>query len=222
MGRGNIVRYNRNLGKYVNKVIKSKQEKKIIDEYFANQIPDTGTVNDLGQLRYIRKGDSLIERQGDSIDIVSVSVRGFVRFPKPGQLQPETDYYVRVIIFQWMDYSFTFSPFMSDIISQYDQAAPTGTISHLSFYNKENSGKYKILKDKVFSINFYSGGILKPFLWRFTNLPIKTIPYNLVDGGPDFYPTTGDIYISFITNINETVNEAPLIEWTSRTVFTDS
>jgi len=212
--------YGKNLSKYVNKIVHSKQEKKVIDEFFGAEILSTGTIWDLGQFRYIQKGDTLIERLGDSIDISSVSIRGTIVMPEPEASEQEPyGVYIRMVIFQWMDDESLNFPDPEDILSTYDPALPTGAIFPYSFYNKPNAGKFHILKDKLWTLSFY-GDFIKTFKYTFSNMPVKTIPYNLIVGTPDFTPTTGAVFMLLITN--SVTENRPTMNWCSRTVFTDS
>lgn len=221
-----VARYGKNLSKYVNKIIKSKEERKCIDRQWTSIVDNDGAIFDLGQLRYIRQGTASNERVGGSIDISSIMFRAIIQQPPPGENTEPLDTVLRVIVFQWHEDFYNRAPDVKDIISYYSQANPypdgvSGIWS--SFYNKENAGSYTIIMDKTFVTSFYGGNSISFCKKVFSaKIPKKTIEYS-DNGSPNFFATSDDVFILLISNIDTSgLYAAPTITWSSRTTYTDS
>lgn len=220
-----IVRYNRNLGKYVNKVIKSKEEKKIIDRTFSAFFTNEGVIYDFGQLRYITSGDNSIQRIGNSIDISSINFKGMLEHPAPDTNPEPYNCYSRIIVFQWHEDPFINFPAPKDIITYYTTAHPPPDAFYVSCYaayNKENAGKFTILYDKSFVTSFYGPGAHKIKISLSKTIPNKTIQYTLNGTAPDYHPARDGIYMLLISDIEELDYAPAQLTWVSRTVYTDS
>lgn len=221
-----VARYGKNLSKYVNKIIKSKEERKCIDRQWTSVVDNDGAIFDLAQLRYIRQGTASNERIGGSLDISSIMIRAIVQQPLPAETVEPLDTVLRVIVFQWHEDSYNRFPAVKDILSYYSQANPypdgvSGIWS--SFYNKENAGSYTIIMDKTFVTSFYGSNSTFFFKKVFSDkIPNKTVAYSN-NGSPDFFPESEDIFILLISNIDTSgIYSAPSITWSSRTTYTDS
>lgn len=229
MPRASIARYNRNLGRYVKKVIDSQNEKKVYDNTQAYTMTNEGFVTPLCKLANIQEGDQLINRLGQNIDLRKIIVQGYVSIPPAGGEEDYPNYQCRVIIFQWLSDPYSDPPLVSDIIQSYYQNAPSGPMltstTLLSSYNKTNAGKYHVMYDHMFTMSFY-GESIRHFYCKLTNFREKRIPYSVYEesggvGTKNYYPNTGDIYILTIQNVPEESYEPIQISFSTRTIFTD-
>lgn len=212
----------RGLSRYVKKVVKGLQEKKVLDHTYITQADNDGEVFDIGHLRFIRPGNTMIERIGDQIDVYKLIVRGQIYYPEEGENPAPPNATVRLIIFQWDQDEFLDFPTPGDIISFYTQADPNGVFDVFSPYSKDNSGKFQILYDKMFTLSIF-GETVRSFKITLSNFKQKTIPYYLDDTGtPDIHVRSGGIYALLVSDIEGAEFTAPEIWYTARTIFTDS
>lgn len=207
--------------RYVKKVVKNSKERKVYDNVGSTQATNDAIVFDLAQLRNIIPGVQMTNRLGDQIHIEKLHFRGVVHIPDAGAEATVPNCYVRVILFQWFSDPFTDAPDGESIIQSYysSAGAVTTMTAALSYYNKTNAGKYNILFDKFFTLSTF-GPSMKSFSHTCTPA-MKTVPYSLTEGAPNYYPNTGNIYMLTISDVDETQFTAPDVDYSLRVVYTD-
>jgi len=223
-------RYGKNLAKYVKKVIDGEQERKIVEDNISRTINDEGAMIDISIFNEIARGVTLTQRQGESVDFHTLLLRFTLEIVEPS-LEPSLPTFlnttIRMVIFQWTDHPAENAPQPIDILTTYEWNSTTlasRTISPWSAYNKENVGKFKIMYDKLYTLSKEGQSCIAKKI-QFTDMPIKTIPFDLAPINPPspiIWNTTGSVYMLLVSDVDEELSEPPALRMVHRTIYTDS
>lgn len=184
--------------KFLKGIINS--EKKYIDLSFNNN-PDvsSGTVNFLND---IPVGDTAITRDGNSVRMKSLSIKGVIQLNTSA-----TQTYVRMLVVQWYANVLDVTPSFADVLE---------SLSITSHYNKDYVGNFRVLTDRNMIVD--------------TQFPLKTFsfyyPLNAVTrwlttdtSGDQTSMTKNGLY--FMCFSSEATN-TPAVNITSRVLFYDN
>lgn len=184
----------------VSREISRRAEKKYhLDSETGTNITSAGAVYDLSA---VAQGDTDTTRDGDSLYVRSVRVKGFVT--NKGGAPSHT----RVILFQWFDDS---TPTASNVlIAGYLSTA----LAPVSLYHHDQRKKYNVLYDRLINSD-YNGGSEAPLFDTGYKMPKrKKISYTSA-------ATTGNakLWLLIVNDIGTATY--PTISYVSRMTFND-
>lgn len=152
-------------------------------------------------------------RIGDLIQPSSVSVRFSLREHVSADATPAT---IRVIFFQWFgDDTSGVNPPSIDHLLLPTPATPTSTTRDIyGHYNTDYAAQYKIMYDRVFTVDQLSPHRYKSLKLR---IPKPRIQYTagLITG-------IGNVYIVYLSDAATTSTSAPHMLWNSKLNFRDN
>jgi len=192
---------------FVKKVRKAElavAERKNVDSAQATTINTVGTIFSLG-LDGLPQGTQMINRLGNEISLRSLNIRGELLTGDPTNQ-------VRLVLIQWLSETASLTV-MNNVI--FNNAL--GGFTYLSSYAKEYAGKFKVLGDKLISLNTVSTPN-KIFRFSVRRFASNVIRYNSQVAGN--LVTKGGLFLLALSDSNVIPNVA--ISFESRITFVDT
>lgn len=173
-----------------------------------------------------QEGSDIDNRVGRRVEVVKIQVRGNITCAaQPNQTAAQEPTLVRLILCQDMQ---TNGTQMSGEELMQPPATATAPLAVCSFQNPANFGRFRVLKDKLFTLtnpaltydgtNIEQNGLVKAFKWTIKFQKPIEVRFNSTNGG-----TIGDIVNNSFHMIGSASNAdlTPTISYQARFVYTD-
>lgn len=216
------------------RVFTPSRERKYFDTYLSNtaivaSTDWTGTELDPGTstLFYPQEGSDLDNRIGRRVEVYKISVRGQITCDAQAN-QTATDAASDVRLILALDQQTNGAQMQGEDLMEPPGAA-TANLTALTFQNKANFGRFRVLKDKTFTlqnpnaawdgVNMEQQGLTKNFKWTVKFQKPIEVRYNGTNGG-----TVADVVNNSFHLIGQASSTAlaPKIHYQCRTVYTDA